>query len=223
MIAIEIDSRQFIKDMNNAVAYSNGFLDGAKLAKSQLSTMLGIELRTLVAEFIDSNARVDPASLHHVYEWYQTGSPASRLFDIDYKVIAGGLTMYGTLTQSRSIANGSKTPFYDKARVMEAGIPVTISPKQSSVLAFEQDGETVFTKKPVTVSNPGGSQVAGSFEQTFRSFFLTYASQSLLDISGLGNQIRNSKEYDKSFSAGVKSGRSVGLSAGKKHITGGKF
>jgi hypothetical protein len=221
MISMKVDDRKLVKDLNNVVQYSIGFLDGVNLGKNKMLNTLGAELRELVGEFIDANARVDPTSLHHVYEWYQTGSPAARLFDIDYNVSTGGLSLNGTLTQSKSIARNSKEPFYNKASIMEYGVPFTISPKSAQALRFEVDGEEVFTKKPVTITNPGGN-VEGNFQETFRQFFATYASQSILEISGLAMQLKTSKEFDRQFAAGVRGGRSVGLSAGIKYISGGK-
>ena len=221
MISMKIDDKKLVKDLNNVVAYSIGFLDGVKIGKSKMLANLGAELRELVGEFIDANARVNPQSLHHVYEWYQTGSPAGRLFDIDYNVTVGGLSLNGTLTQSRSIAKNSKEPFYNKASIMEYGVPITISPKSAQALRFEVDGEEVFTKKPVTIQNPGGN-VEGNFQETFRLFFTTYASQALLEVSGLADQLSKPTEFDKNFAAGVRGGRSVGLTAGMKYISGGK-
>ena len=221
MISMKIDDKKLVKDLNNVVAYSIGFLDGVKIGKSKMLANLGAELRELVGEFIDANARVNPQSLHHVYEWYQTGSPAGRLFDIDYNVTVGGLSLNGTLTQSRSIAKNSKEPFYNKASIMEYGVPITISPKSAQALRFEVDGEEVFTKKSVTIQNPGGN-VEGNFQETFRLFFTTYASQALLEVSGLADQLSKPTEFDKNFAAGVRGGRSVGLTAGMKYISGGK-
>ena len=221
MISMKIDDKKLIKDLNNVVAYSIGFLDGVKLGKPKMLSNLGIQLRELVGEFIDANARVNPQALHHVYEWYQTGSPAGRLFDIDYNVTVGGLSLNGTLTQSKSIAKNAKEPFYNKASIMENGVPITISPKNARALMFQVEGETIFTKKPVTVQNPGGN-VEGNFEETFRLFFTTYASQALLEVSGLAEQLSKPTEFDKSFAAGVRGGRSVGLTAGIKYISGGK-
>ena len=98
---------------------------------------------------------------------------------------------------------------------------MTISPKNAQALRFEVDGEEVFTKKPVTIQNPGGN-VEGNFQETFRLFFTTYASQALLEVSGLADQLSKPTEFDKSFAAGVRGGRSVGLTAGMKYISGGK-
>ena len=221
MISVKFDDKKIIKELNNAVEYSMGFIEGTQAGKKLLLANLGRELKVLVAQFIDANARIDPDSLHHVYEWYQTGSPTARLFDIDYIVVGGGLSVNGTLRQSRSTSRNSDTPFYDKARIMERGTPVTIAPKRAQALRFEQDGQTIFTKSPITISNPGGSEVQGSFQETFRQFFLTFSSQSLLEISGLADNLRRPVEFKQNFSAGVRGGRSVGFSAGLKFISEG--
>lgn len=221
MILVKFDDKKVMKDLNNVIQYSIGFLEGAQTGKKFLLANLGQELKVLVADFIDSNARVNPEALHHVYEWYQTGSPAARLFDIDYVIAGGGLSVNGTLRQSRANARNSDVPFYDKARVMERGIPVTIEPKKAKALRFEQDGQTVFTKGSVTVDNPGGTAVQGSFEETFRQFFLTFASQALLEISGLSEGLKNPVAFKSNFAAGVRGGKPVGVSAGLKFISGG--
>ena len=221
MITVKIDDTQFMREMNNLMGYSEGFLNGAKLGKPNLLKNLGIELRELVSQFIDSNARVDPSSLHHVYEWYQTGSSDARLFEIDYIVTGAGLSVSATLTQSKTNSRGSNVPFYNKAKIMERGIPVTIRPKNVQALSFTQNGEQVFTTKPVTVNNPGGDEVQGSFYEMFKTFFRTYASQSILDISGLGIQLRNPKEFDRNFAAGKSGGRSLGTTVGRRWIAGG--
>ena len=117
---------------------------------------------------------MNPQLLHHVYEWYRTGSPSARLFDIKYSVAGSGLSFGSTFKQSRTMSKDATTAFYNKARIMENGISVKIKPKKSPVLVFEQDGETIFTKNEIDIKNPGGPSVAGSFENTFDSFFKNY-------------------------------------------------
>ena len=153
------NSKQFKKDMNNIVNYSVGFLDGVQRGKTVFLKTLGMETVEVMKEFIDSNARVNPQMLHHIYEWNLTGSPEARLYDISYTVSNLGLSFKSSFSQSRSIKDGSRTPFYDKARIMENGIPVTIRPRVAQVLAFDDNGETVFTRGPVEVLNPGGIEV----------------------------------------------------------------
>jgi hypothetical protein len=171
-----------------------------------------------VKNFIDLQARVDPQSLHHVYEWYQTGMETGRLFDIQYTTNGKGLSVNGTLRQSQSVANGSNTPFYDKAKIMEAGIPVRIIPKRNGVLVFDDNGETVFTKSPVEISRPGGSSVQGSFEKVFNDFFDSYFSQSFLSSTGLSKYIENPRAFSDNFARAKTSGKSLGTEIGYNWI-----
>jgi len=218
MITAKFDSRQFMKDMNNVINYSSGFLDGAQSGKAKLFHILGQESKKFLGEFIDANARVAPDTLHHVYEWYRTGSPESRLFEIDYTVSSLGLSLRSTFRQSSSIKSGSGTPFYDKARVMEAGVSVTIRPRKSTVLAFEDEGQQVFTPNPVRVNNPGGAAVAGSFENIFDSFFTNYFTQSFLRVSGILEHLNNPMIYKRDLPAGKKGGRAKGLASGFRWV-----
>jgi hypothetical protein len=212
------DSKQFKKDMNNIVNYSIGFLEGAQRGKTIFLKTLGMETVELMKEFIDSNARVNPQMLHHVYEWTMTGSPEARLYDISYTTSNLGLSFKSSFSQSKSIKDGSRTPFYDKARIMEEGIPVTIRPKVSQVLAFEDNGETVFTRGPVQVLNPGGTEVEGGFEKVFDMFFNKYFSQAFLRTSGIARYLENPQVYKKDMPAGKRMGKSKGLSTGYRWI-----
>lgn len=212
------NSKQFKKDMNNIVNYSIGFLEGVQKGKTVFLKSLGMETVEIMKEFIDSNARVNPDMLHHVYEWQQTGSPSARLFDISYTTSNLGLSFRSSFSQSTSVKNGSRTPFYDKARIMEEGIPVTIRPRVAQALAFEQDGETVFTKNEVRVENPGGDAVQGGFEKTFDLFFNRYFSQAFLRVSGVARYLENPEVYRKDMAAGKRVGKSKGLSTGYRWI-----
>jgi hypothetical protein len=108
-----------------------------------------------------------------VYEWYRTGNPDARLFEISYTVSNLGLSFRSNFTQSTSIAKGSNEPFFDKAKVMESGASVIIKPKSAEFLRFEKGGDTVFTPNPVAVPSPGGSSTTGGFERTLITFFKT--------------------------------------------------
>ena len=212
------NSMQFKKDMNNIVDYSVGFLEGIHRGKTVFLKTLGLETVELMKEFIDSNARVNPEMLHHIYEWHQTGSPSARLYDILYTTSQLGLSFKSSFSQSTSIKDGSRTPFYDKARIMEEGIPVTIRPRLAQVLAFEDNGEMVFTKNEVRVDNPGGTAVEGGFEKVFDMFFNRYFSQAFLRVSGVAKYLENPIVYKKDMPAGKKMGRSKGISTGYRWI-----
>lgn len=214
MIKLKINSRQFRKDMNNIIDYSVGFLEGVEKGKYVFFKNLGNVISELLGKFIDTSAKMDEQALHHVYEWYKTGSPSSRLFDINYTVSNVGLSFYTNFKQSQTIKNGSRVPFYNKAKIMEEGIPVRIEPVMSDVLVFEQNGETVFTKSPVLVDNPGGYRTQGSFEKVMDIFFKSYFSQAFMRSSGILDYLNNPVLYKKNLSLGKKGGRSKGLSTG---------
>lgn len=218
MISLKVNTKGLTKDINNILKYSLGFLEGAESGKTAFLRNLGVSTVEAMKEFIDSVARTSPETMHHVYEWGQTGSPQARLFDIDYTISNLGLSLNSTFRQSTSIKSGSTTPFYNKASIMENGIPVTIRPKASRVLVFEQNGETVFTPNPVQVSNPGGPDVAGSYEKAFDMFINQYFSQAFLNSSGIIGKLQDISIYKKNIAAGAKMGRSHGMAIGYRWI-----
>jgi len=219
MIRVSFNTTTFMKEMNSIMGYSIGFLEGAQAGRRELLETIGEKTVQFLNEFIDSNARVNPSVLHHIYEWNQEGTPGARLFDLNYSASAGGLSVNATFRQSTSVQQGSKTPFYDKARIMEEGVPVTIRPTKSSVLAFEDDGEQVFTKGPVTVRNPGGPGVAGGLQKTVETFFSSYWKQSFLQSTGIAEALRRPTEFAQGFPQSKVGGKSRGYDAGYRWIS----
>ena len=219
---VSLESKGFEQQMQNIVQYSMGFLDGVKKGKKAFLDNLGQGTIQALALYVDSSARGNPTALHHVYEWYQTGSPSARLFDLDYTVSNNGLTFSSKFKQSRTLKEDSNEPFYNKAYIMENGIPVTITPKRSSVLVFEEGGNTVFVKGSVTVRNPGGNNVERGFERTIDEFMLTYFKQSFLRASGIYEYINKPVLYKKHLKSGSKNGRSKGIDVGYKWIANAK-
>ena len=217
------NSKQFELQMNNIVKYSMGFLDGVERGKTVFLKNLGAGTIQALAAYVDVSAKGNPRALHHVYEWYQTGSPSARLFDLDYTVSNLGLSITSTFKQSRTLKEDSNEPFYNKALIMERGVPITITPKRSSVLVFEQGGNTIFTKNPITVRNPGGNEVQGSFEKTVDEFILRYFKQSFLRASGIYDYIKKPVLYKTNIKAGSKLGKSKGISTGFKWIANAKI
>ena len=219
---VRTNTASFNKEMNNIVQYAFGFLDGVQKGKKVFLQNLGVGTIQAMAQYVDVSARGNPAALHHVYEWSQTGSPSARLFDINYTVSNLGLSINSTFRQSRTVRQDSHTPFYNKAKIMEEGIPVTIKPKRSSVLVFTEEGETVFTKSPIVVRNPGGDRVQGSFERTMDEFILRYFKQSFLRASGIYDYINKPTVFKKNIKAGSKVGKSKGIETGFKWIVNAK-
>ena len=100
---------------------------------------------------------------------------------------------------------------------MENGTPVTISPRKAKVLAFDINGQTIFTPNSVTIDNPGG-QSQGQFAKVLDSFFSVYFKQSFLKASGLSEHFKNAKVFKENIRAGARGGRSVGVSTGSRWV-----
>ncbi len=220
---VTVNTKRFSKTMNNIMDYSIGFLDGVQQGKKTFLSKLGNEVIFALGQYIDVNARANPKALHHVYEWYQVGSPEARLFNLNYTVSNLGLSFNSNFKQSRSMSADGNVPFYNKAKIMEEGIPVVIKPKRNSALVFEDGGQTVFVRKPINVRQPGGSEVVGSYEQVFDEFFLRYFKQSFLKSSGLYNYIKNPTLYKQNIRAGSKMGKAKGVSTGFKWIANARI
>lgn len=212
------NSRAFAKDMNNIMNYSIGFLEGVQRGKTQFMHSVGVETIELLKEFVDANARVNPEMLHHVYEWNMVGSPSARLYDLGYTVSGLGLSIKSSFRQSTTVKAGSRVPFYDKATIIENGIPVVIRPKKAKALAFSQNGEDVFSKGPITVENPGGTAAEKGFEKAMDLFFNRYFTQAFLKASGIGKYLSNPEVFKKDMAAGKKGGKAKGIQTGYRWI-----
>lgn len=129
--------------------------------------------------YVDNVARMRPESLHHVYEPQSVGNANSRLFE--GKIIESGKPVLTYRFKESRVPGKSGYVFRNKAFIMEEGLPVTITPKNSKRLVFEVDGRTVSSEK-VVVSNPGGDYVQGSFVKIFNQFMSTMASVALQDM-----------------------------------------
>jgi hypothetical protein len=213
----------FKKDMKNIMDYSIGFLEGIQSGKTKFLNNVGIMTKELLEQYIDANARVNPKALHHIYEWFKVGSPDARLYNINYTISNLGLSFVSSLKQSTSIKDGSSVPFYNKAKIMEEGTPVTIRPTRSSVLVFEDGGETIFTKGEVVIQSPGGIETTGSFERVLDTFFNRYFTQAFLKTSGLYSYLENPQVYKRNLSSGKSSGRSRGLQVGYRWIANARI
>ena len=149
-----------------------------KQFQSKFQEVLFGQIKKDFANYIDSQARTNPKSLHHMYEWKKVGSPSARLFDL--KVVStDGLSfkIASEFKPSKSMVptnfGKSRHVFTNKASVMEAGNPVTIRPKNAERLVFEIDGMVVRMPKgvPVTVKRPGGGKATGRFKIEYARFF----------------------------------------------------
>jgi hypothetical protein len=213
-----MNNAAFKKDMKNIIDYSVGFLEGVQVGKVKFLNNVGVLTKELLEQYIDSNARVNPEALHHIYEWYKVGSPDARLYDINYTISNLGLSFVSTLKQSTSIKDGSSVPFYNKAKIMEEGTPVTIRPRKSNVLVFEDGGETVFTKGEVVIQSPGGPATKGAFENVVNTFFTKYFTQAFLRSSGIAQYFGSTDVYRKNLKSGKAYGKIKGYQVGYRWI-----
>jgi hypothetical protein len=220
---VRFDTKSFDLQMLNFLEYSTGFIEGVQKGRNVFLKNLSDGTSEGLKRYIDSNARGNPQALQHMYEWYKTGSPSARLYNIDCKVVGTGISIKSTFRQSNSIQRDSEVPFYNKAKIMENGIPISIKPKNSSVLAFKIDGEEIFTKKEIKIPVPGGPKAKGSYEKIFDEFFRLYFSQSFLKASGLFNYLENPIAYKVNLASGVKNGKSKGIETGYNWIINAKI
>jgi len=217
MIRTKIESKELQKIMNNTVRYTEGFLSGIELNRTEFNKILGGFTAESLGMYIDSKARMNPESLHHVYEWKQVGKKGARLFNINVDASKYSIKFSGNFKPSSKPASDSGQIFYNKAEVMENSIGVTVAPKNSSVLVFQDNGETVFTTNSIYIAHPGGDAVAESFGKTVEEFFNTYFVLSILDP--LMKKLKNPAEFSKMYPQGARSGRSAGVLAGRKYFT----
>lgn len=146
-------------------------------------------------------ARSNKSAFHHVYEWQETGKESGRLFRIIKRnASAGSATIYTKFNNSKKqspIAPVLKNPgatgavvkrsgvFKDKANVMEAGKPVQFITTRT--IAFSPDKRSIVFVPPgktISIRNPGGNDVKGSFGKHFISWW-NINFPTILDDSGV--------------------------------------
>lgn len=137
--------------------------------------------------YLDQRARQSPGSYHHVYEFNKPGDSNSRLF----KGVVSNVGDTAVITYNFTAAkepNRQGYAFPNKAEIMEEGRTITITPRRTKYLKYIlEDGRFVTSEKSV-VDNPGGREVAGSFESTFNNFMNT-TGKTVLDKFGFFKKI----------------------------------
>jgi hypothetical protein len=217
----KFDSKEVNRILGNAVSYSYGFLDGIEVDQIEFNRRLGEFTVDAFGKYMDSRARVNPQAFHHIYEWNQAGNDGARLFELKSKASKRVINFTGKFLPSRTVSEGSSEPFTDKANVMENAIAITIEPKNSDVLVFEYEGDTVFSMSAIHIANPGGDAVAGSFGKATEDFFSNYFTNALL--RPFIKELETPREFAHSFSSGTRGGKSVGVKAGRKYINSARM
>jgi len=128
--------------------------------------------------YVDSQSRINPKSLHHVYEWNKVGNKGSRLFKLNVLSTDGlSFKIASSFLPSKSAVpnefGSRKHVFISKASVMEAGMPLVIRPRFAERLVFETSTGVVYMPKgaSVTVTRPGGGKATGRFRIAYAQFF----------------------------------------------------
>lgn len=216
MIKTKFDVVELNKTLKNVSQYSFGFLQGIEMEQINFNRFLGGYTAESLGYYIDSKARSNPNSFHHIYEWNRVGDMGSRLFDFNVNATKHNISFIGKFRKSSSVSETSKEPFPNKAEVMENRIAITVTPKSSDVLVFEDEGETVFTRNSIYIANPGGDAVAGSFGAVVEEFFSAYFTNSVL--MPIMKDLQSLREFSNNFYQGSKFGKSVGVVAGRKYM-----
>lgn len=137
------------------------------------------------SNYVDAIARIDNYRYHHIYEFGKVGNKSARLFQ---GTVKNGIISYTLLPSSQPNNNG--VIFQQKAFVMEEGTPIIIQPTNSSILAFEIDGEMIFSQQSI-INQPGGPYVANAFRDLFNEFFSSNLPEKALKEMGFYSEIEN--------------------------------
>lgn len=214
-----IDVSELTRTINNVTQYGYGFIDTIDKEKTMFNATIAATAVEILSAYIDSKAKLDPSSLHHVYEPGMAGDAAGRLFEFSTHIYADTITINGTFLESSVEPLTGGEPFRQRAPIMEAGASIRIEPVNGEILAFMDEDELVIISSGVTVEHPGGIDVAQSFGDTVYEFFNTYLTKG-----ALGNTLTAMSrltEFGNMFSTGAKAGRSAGVTAARQYLKRG--
>lgn len=169
-------------------------LEANKGFQQQFSKIIFEQIDKDFGEYIDALARSRPKTLHHMYEWKRVGQKSARLFTISQasqEALSFKISVDYKLSKSTVPGNGSKRRhvFANKARIMEAGEPLVIRPRNAQRLVFKGDEGLVFMPKgrSVTVKRPGGAKARNQFGLATSRFFNSQLINSSIKRSGFQN------------------------------------
>lgn len=156
--------------------------------------------------WLDNKARRDPQRYHHVYEWNQTGDKNTRLFECEITYQGDPIIRFN-LKQSKQ-PNDNGYVFEQKAFAMEYGDPVVIETVNAEALVFEIGEEVVFHPGPITIQNPGGEEVQGSFYSAVKDYMSGEAAMAL-EAMNFGQSILKSIDNESNRVLSKMSGTSI--------------
>lgn len=215
------DAIDLMRVLNNTVDYSRAYLREIQMGQVRFNSQIAVYVKGILYKYIDSQARLYPERLAHVYEPGFNGAASQRLFTFETHATLEDITFTTRFNKSTLPSLDGGIPFEQRAEIMEDGLAITIAPKNGNVLAFDVDGETVFTTKPVTIDHPGGPEAAGAFKDAIDSFFNQYLTNVVM--APIFAKLSKSKAYANYFAAGTINPQSAGRAAAKQFLdaTGG--
>jgi len=188
MISIRVDETA-IKNMELQVKRKIAGIEEIVLPRSL--TEISKAIFTITGKQFIRNINRDAKAnknLSHMYEWKNSGINTKRLFLLNRNSVQNGNLIISTKflkskdfvpikkQLSKPGATGksvtAKNIFKDKAKIMEAGTPVTINPKKYLVFPGKS-GRLVFIKKPnsVIVRNPGGKGTTNAYKKYLNAWY----------------------------------------------------
>lgn len=207
MYSIKIDGKEAKKMLDGVVAYSNGFIKETKAQQKTIVSRLASTSIEAFYDYLDTLARTNPGMLHHVYEWGAVGDPGARLVELKKRLSGQSANIDTEFISSSSIPEGGSEPFYEKATIMEEGIPITVQAVQAKAMFIQYGGEEFFRTGPIVIENPGGESVRGSFVRAFEEFYNTYFEQVYLRSIRYYDHFENPRGFSSNFGSAVESGK----------------
>lgn len=211
MYSIKLDGKEAMKMLNNIVDYSNGFIKETKAQERTVASRLADTSIDAFYDYLDVLARTNPGMLHHVYEWGAVGNPDARLVELKKRLAGKSVNIDSEFITSSSIPEGATEPFYEKAEIMEEGIPITVQAVQAKAMFIQYQGEEFFTAGPIVIENPGGEGVRGSFVEAFEEFYNTYFERVYLKSIRYYEHFENPKGFSSNFGSAAKSSNAASI------------
>ena len=190
-----------VAQISAAIYYHSQVISKLTTNKAFEKKFQSIIFKQIEADFglyLDAQARMNPKSLHHMYEWNKTGNKTSRLFKLkDLSTDGLSFKITSEFLPSKSVVPNKfskrRHVFVNKASIVEAGMPLVIRPKSAERLVFETSTGVVYMPKgaSVTVTRPGGGKATGRFQIAYAQFFTGNLVNASIKKSGF-QQIFNS-------------------------------
>lgn len=146
--------------------------------KQKINRGAAFIIKNYFDQYVDSRAKQNPAAYHHIYEFDRVGQKDSRLFKCNVTNVGETAVLSYNFTPAKQ-PNRQGYKFENKAEIMENNETIIITPKRAKYLKYQlEDGRFVTSEKSI-VNNPGGREVAKSFETTFNRFMAGQAKTIL--------------------------------------------